>query len=187
MEKVLAKIGKMLNDENITWAVGASLLLKAYSMVESVGDIDLLVSEKDVKKVDALLKEVGVAKDMSDVRLFGNEFFGKYAVDNVDIDIMSGLVLSHQEGVFSYVFDKQSITCFVTLEGIKIPYTSLEDWYVIYQLLENREKKVKMIEEYLMKNGVKNMHLLLRSKEGNLPQHIVKNIDGVLDNHMSKW
>ncbi|MCW6074588.1 hypothetical protein LAV44_04540 [Clostridium sporogenes] len=65
--------------------------------------------------------------------------------------------------IILYNFDYNSISEFKTINGVNISFTSLEDWCVIYQLIPNREGKVKVIESYLLLNGIKNPFLLERA------------------------
>lgn len=64
---------------------------------------------------------------------------------------------------------------------MKIPLTSLEDWYVIYQLIPNRSAKVSLIEGYLRSNGIKRADLLRRMLAQKLPPEVKENIAGMLD------
>ncbi|MBY6897199.1 hypothetical protein [Clostridium botulinum] len=56
----------------------------------------------------------------------------------------------------------------------------MEDWYVIYQLIPNREAKVKVIESYLLLNGINNSFLLERVLKGNLPIEVREKIKKIL-------
>ncbi|EPS50014.1 TPA: hypothetical protein PL619_000635 [Clostridium botulinum] len=56
----------------------------------------------------------------------------------------------------------------------------MEDWYVIYQLIPNREAKVKAIESYLLLNGINNSFLLERTLKGNLPIEVREKIKKIL-------
>ncbi|CEO05635.1 Uncharacterised protein [[Clostridium] sordellii] len=85
---------------------------------------------------------------------------------------MAGFAINHDNGVYNYIFDNMSISEYKLINGVSIPFTSLEDWYVIYQLIPNREVKVDMIEKYLLTNGVKKDNLLKRSLDCNLPLSI---------------
>ena len=100
---------------------------------------------------------------------YSTKYFYEYVVHGFDIDVMSGLSINYNSGTFEYIFDHTSISDFEKINGVNIPLSSLEDWYVIYQLIPNREIKVKMIEDYLLLNGVKNPTLFERSLRGNLP------------------
>ena len=95
---------------------------------------------------------------------------------------MAGFAINHSNGTFRYIFDQNSISEFKLINGVNIPFTSLEDWYVIYQLIPNREVKVKMIENYLLSNKIKKTILLERSLQGCLPIDVRKKVEEML-----KW
>ena len=56
---VLCKIAHALNKENVTWVVGASLLLYLKGIVNDFHDIDILVLEEDVPKVKQVFSKFG--------------------------------------------------------------------------------------------------------------------------------
>lgn len=60
---LLSDIGKKFNKEGILWAVGASIVLNYYNLIENPNDIDTLVSLKDIEKADNILKEIGIKKE----------------------------------------------------------------------------------------------------------------------------
>lgn len=176
---VLSYIGEKLNEENILWGVGASILLNHYGLVESPNDIDILVHTKDIEKLDSVLKSLGEKKLEEKVSTYATEFFYEYIVKGIDVDVMAGFIIKHNEGEYKYTFDNESITEMKNINGINIPMTSLEDWYVNYQLIPNREQKVKLIEKYLLENGIKRPELLKRALAGNLSSDVklrVKNL-----------
>lgn len=105
---------------------------------------------------------IGTKKEFEKSSTYSTKFFYEYTIDNIDIDVMSGFAINHSDGIFEYIFDSKSISNFKTINGIKIPFTSLEDWYVIYQLIPNREYKVEMIEKYLLSNKINHPELLLK-------------------------
>ncbi len=180
MYTVLSSIGKRLNDAGIVWGIGASMLLSQFGLVEKPNDIDICVDSRDIEKADEILKSIGVKKELNGTPLYATKQFYEYIVDGVEVDVMAGLAVYHAAGVFEYVFDKASITDFKIINGVSIPFASLEDWYVLYQLLPNRERKVSMIEEYLMANGIKHPFLLKRVLEGNLPEEVRKRVANLL-------
>ena len=59
--------------------------------------------------------------------------------------------------------------------------TSLEDWYVNYQLIPKREVKANLIEKYLLFNGIKKLILLERALEGNLSSEVRIKIENILN------
>ena len=178
--ETLSYIGEALNDNGITWAVGASILLNHYKLIDKPNDIDILIDLNDIEKADKILKSMGEKKPWDKTANYSTEYFYEYVVNGVDVDVMSGLTINYDKVIFKYIFDKSSITEFKKINGIDIPLTSLEDWYVLYQLIPGRDIKVKMIEDYLLLKGVKNSDLLERSLKGDLPKQIRENIERIL-------
>ncbi len=167
--QTLSYIGEKLNKENILWGVGASILLNHYDLVNNPKDIDILVALKDIHKADEILKSLGHKKVRELNDSYSTEYFNEYVINGIDIDVMSGLTLNHEEGKYTQIFDRASIVDKMDVDDVKIPLTSLEDWYIIYQLIPGREHKVSLIENYLLQNGVKNPILLQRALKCALP------------------
>lgn len=182
----VAFIVDKLNKNNISWAVGASVMLCFHGLVESPNDMDIIVAEKDIEKAKLVLDSIGNllydgSKDHTEIYL--TKYFYKYEVKDVQIDVMSGFILRHNKGVYEFPFDSRSIASYKELEGIKVPLTSLEDWYILYQLMPNREPKVRMIEEYLERVGIKNEELLYRAIKRNLPDNIIVRVNELINKH----
>lgn len=165
----LSYIGSKLNEGNITWAVGASILLNHYGLVDKPNDIDIMINIKDIEKADKILTSLGKKKSQEKVSTYNTEYFYEYVINGIDMDVMAGMIINHEAGAYEYRFDDEAITAEMRINGVNIPLTSLEDWYVLYQVIPNREIKVKLIEDYLMKNGIKNPELLKRTLAGCLP------------------
>ena len=91
--KVLSRMGKRFNEENITWAVGASLLLYLQGIAENFHDIDLMVSEADALHMKEILLHMGREQEANSGKNFQSKYFWKFLVDEVEIDVMGGLVI----------------------------------------------------------------------------------------------
>lgn len=180
MFNTLSYMGKILNDNEIVWAVGASLLLNQFGLIDKPNDIDIFIAIKDIEKADELLKSVGEKRHWEKSAAYSTKYFYEYIINGIDIDVMAGFAVNHSTGIFEYTFDEKSISEFKVINGIAIPFTSLEDWYVIYQLIPNREPKVKIIEDYLLSNGVNRPELLRRALEGNLPPEVRARVEKTL-------
>lgn len=178
--ETLSYIGEKLNEINVTWGVGASILLSQYGLVDSPNDIDILVDIRDIDKVDSILQSLGEKKEWEKTSTYSTKYFYEYVIDSIDVDVMAGLAINHKGGIFEYVFDKKSVSDHIDIYGVSIPFTSMEDWYVIYQLIPNREAKVAMIEDYLQQNGIKAPYLLERSLCGNLPVDVSDKVNKML-------
>jgi hypothetical protein len=166
----LSYIGEKLNEGKVMWGIGASLLLNHYGLIDKPNDIDILIGLKDIEKADAILKSIGEKEIWEKTDAYSTEYFYEYVINGFEVDVMSGLSINHDEGIYRYVFDQDSISEVKKINGVNIPLTSLEDWYVIYQLISNREAKVNIIENYLMSKGINNPILLERALRGDLPQ-----------------
>lgn len=180
MINTLYEIGKILNKNKVRWGIGASLLLNNYGLVDKPKDIDILISLDDIDNTDKLLSNMGDKKIYENVNLYSTQYFYEYLINGIDIDVMAGLCIKHDRGTYEYIFDKLSIVDYFCINKIEIPLMSLEDWYVIYNLIPNREEKVKIIENYLMKNGIKKPELLKRALLGNLPDNVRNRVEELL-------
>jgi muramoyltetrapeptide carboxypeptidase LdcA involved in peptidoglycan recycling len=181
MEQVLSYLGKRLNESKILWGVGASLMLHQHGLADQPNDIDIFVSLDDVDKADEILQSMGRKKRREENGTYETKHFYEYVVDGVDVDLMVGLAISVEDGVFEYVFDHESITDVFKIDGVEIPFTSLEDWFVLYQVIPCREKKVQRIETYLMEQGIQNACLLNRALDRHLPAAVRERINKLLE------
>lgn len=180
MFNTLSYFGEKLNSLNIIWGVGASILLNQFGLIDKPNDIDIFVDIKDIKRADEVLKSIGEKKKWEKSITFITKYFYEYIIDEIDVDVMAGFAVDHNSGVFEYIFDYNSISEFKVINGVNIPFTSLEDWYVIYQLIPNKEFKVNIIEKYLLSNGIKKTFLLERALEGSLPVEVRNKIENML-------
>lgn len=180
MFNTLSYIGEKLNKSNIVWAVGASILLNQFGLIEKPNDIDIFVDINNIERADQILKNIGEKKKWEKTITYSTKYFYEYIIDGIDVDVMAGFAVNHNSGVFEYIFDHNSISEFKVINGVDIPFTSLEDWYVIYQLIPNRQPKVEMIEKYLLLNGIKKSMLLKRALEGCLPVQVRRKIENIL-------
>ena len=181
MFNTLSYIGKKFNEERIVWGVGASILLNHYGLIDKPNDIDILVDLKDIEKADKVLKSIGEKIVLEKTDIYSTKFFYEYLVNGFEVDVMAGLSINYDNGIFKYIFDQSSISEIKIINGVNIPLTSLEDWYVIYQLIPNREIKVSMIENYLLSNGIKKPNLLERALRGHLSNEVRDNIQRLLN------
>lgn len=180
MFNTLSYIGEKLNEEKVVWGVGASILLNHFGLIDKPNDIDILVDLNDIDKADIILKSIGEKKVWEKTDAYSTKYFYEYVINGFDVDVMAGLSINYSNGIYRYIFDHSSISQDTKINGVHIPLTSLEDWYIIYQLIPNREKKVKMIEDYLLLNGMKNPNLLERALSGDLPDEVKDSIERML-------
>ena len=170
LEQVLEKVVACLQHEQIHFGIGGSLLLHHHGLPVTPRDIDLVVALADAERAVLLLSEMGTVLEQDEASLYATEVFQEFIIEGIDLDLMSGLQVRHDEGVFVYPFDEQSI------DSAGRPFMALVDWYVIYQLIPGREQKVTMIEDVFTKQEVDRKRLeQLRSLV--LPQVVRNRID----------
>ncbi len=183
----LAVIACALNQANAHWGIGGSVLLYYCGLVDEPHDIDILTSEYDVETVATTLSRLGFEKPGAPRDLYSTSHFLEYVVDGIDIDVMAGLAINHSEGTYAVPFDDRSITMTRNVGGVTIPFMSLEDWYVLYQLIPGREAKVKLIEDHLLTSGVADVAILELALTRKLPPHVRMRIESLITScHQSK-
>jgi hypothetical protein len=179
----LSYIGEKLNEGRVIWAVGASMLLHQHGLVDKPNDIDILVDLKDIEKADEIFKTIGEKREWEKTDAYSTKYFYEYVINGIDVDVMSGLRINYDKGIFEYNFCGRSISKVKKINGVDIPLTSLEEWYVIYQLISGREEKVNIIEKYLLSNGVKKPDLLEELLSGELPMEVRCSVERLLKLH----
>lgn len=145
--EVLVKIAKVLNNHDITWCVGASLLLYFKGITEVFQDIDIMVMEEDVDRVSQILLEHGRLQPQNPNAQYKTKHFLEFVVDGVDIDVMAGFVIVSGGVDYYFPLERSSVKDFITVNNITIPLQSLEEWRTYYNLM-GRVEKVKMIDSY---------------------------------------
>ena len=183
LKKVLSELAFRLNLENISWGVGASVMLNYYNLVDFPNDIDIIVSTKDSSTADKILRSCGKKNVSRDLEIYKSDFFANYSIRGVEVDLIAGFSIKQNSSYFKYDFDKNSITKLWNLEGVKIPLTAVEDWYILYQLMPNKEEKVQLIEDYFLQQGNCRIELLqkniIKLKNSKVLQRTKKLIDRI--------
>lgn len=141
-------IGNLINQKNITWAIGGSVLLYLKGIVEDFNDIDIMVTEEDVESLKELMLAHGqLIKHLPNSK-YQTKHFYEFNIDEVDIDIIAGFTIVNNNQLHYFPLDKKDITEFIELDGAKIPLHSIMQWRLYYELME-RTEKLKIIDEKL--------------------------------------
>lgn len=138
--KVLSKIGKNFIQENLTWAVGASLLLYLRGFIEDFHDIDIMVDEEDAPRMKEILLTMGTEQAANSDQNFHSKYFWKFFVDEVEIDVMGGLGIIKDGREYYCPLKEEEITDEIMVNGVKIPLHSIERWEYLYALMGRKEK-----------------------------------------------
>lgn len=145
---VLAHIAEEFNYKDVTWAIGASLLLYFKGITSEFHDIDIMIAEDDVETVKEILLSFGDIIQSKPNPKYKTKCFLEFRVDGVEIDAMAGFGIMNQDKEYYFPLKKEDIKDFTEVQGIKIPLQSIEEWRIYYELME-RDEKVQMIDAYL--------------------------------------
>ncbi|WP_404451016.1 hypothetical protein LG329_11785 [Virgibacillus necropolis] len=181
METKLMKLLTILNNINVTWAVGGSYILSCYGLVRTVNDIDLLVDKTTAEEVEITLSKYAKKEETISKEPFLTEHFSNFNLDGTSIDVMGGFNIRHQEGIYDLTFDHLSITNYKKIRNVQVPLSSLEDWYILYSLIPGKQYKANLIERYWNVNGIENPSLLYRSMEKPLPIDLRLKLNQILN------
>jgi len=170
----LIKLAHLLNSNNINWAVGGSTLLKLRGIEIMAHDIDIMIHESDFEMACELLKHMCCECETKESNVFRTKFYRKFNWDGMEIDCMSGMCINLMDMEFNYPFDHKDYD--ILYRDTPIPLCYIEDWYVLYNLMPNREDKVKYIEAYLKENTINKLRFeYLHSL--NIPLEIKRSIE----------
>ncbi|MBM7660837.1 hypothetical protein JOC85_001609 [Bacillus mesophilus] len=180
MLKTLSQIGEKLSDKGITWGVGGSLLLNFYNIIDQPNDIDILVDEEDAAELNKIMLSLGHPKEAVTSYPFCTVNFSKYRLNDIDLDVMAGFSIQHAEGIYKITLKGKSIVGYKRIKGVSIPLCSLEDWYILYWLIPDKQEKALHIEKYFKTNGVKYPQLLEEALKQNLPMEVKNRVKSLL-------
>jgi hypothetical protein len=179
--KVLSKIADGLNKIDCTWGVGGSVLLNFHGLVDKPNDIDILINSKDTEKVKAFMNTIGDPIELCSKEPFKTESFFGYNVDGVIVEFMGNFKISLENSkIYEFILDDKAIVDILAISDSNIKFTSLEDWFVAYLVMNDPKKRVSLIQKYFKENGIKHRHLLQRNLNNNFSKHINEAIEEVL-------
>lgn len=145
---ILIKVAKELNANNITWAVGASLLLYFKGITKEFADIDIMVAENDAERVKEILLSFGELYPKDSNEQYKTKDFMEFSIEGIDFDVMAGFAIVNNDIEHYFPLHKKDIKDYIEIKGTTIPLQSIEEWLTFYKLM-NRTEKVKIINDYL--------------------------------------
>ena len=149
--ELLKKIALRFNDANITWALGASMLLYFKKITIEFHDIDLMIANEDVESVQKILSKMGEIQPPNPNSKYKTKSFMEFIIDSIDVDVMAGFSIVSDGKVHDCSLHKEQIVEWMTLENTKIPLQSPILWCEYYRLM-GRKEKVDVIESALANN-----------------------------------
>lgn len=143
--RVLSKIAKKLNENNITWAIGGSLLLYFKGIVNEFHDIDIVVAESDIEQSKEILLSFGMLLPSVPSSKYKTRSFLEFRVEGVDIDIMAGFSIVNNGHECYFPLKPSDINDYIEIDNTNIPLQSVEQWRIYYDLM-GRSDKVDLID-----------------------------------------
>ena len=137
---VLAKLGRALNEAQVTWAIGASLMLYLNGKVDDFHDIDLTTTVEDAPRVTDILLRLGTMLPTKSSAQFQTKCFAHFMVEGVDVDMLAGFAIVCDGVTHDCSLTKASITSFAEVDGERIPLQSMEEWKSYYRWMGRPEK-----------------------------------------------
>ncbi len=181
-KEILKRIANGLNELNCTWAIGGSVILNQFGLVESPKDIDILIDASQAEEVKAFMNTIGTYVELPSKSPFKTvEFFG-YMVDDIMVEFLGDFKIELEDGkVYEFILDKDAIKEFMIVDGVKVNLTTLEDWFVAYGVMKDPKKRVPLLKEYFKKNGIEHRQLLERNlNNNNIPMSVKLEIESIL-------
>lgn len=154
-KEALLRIADMLNRNAVDWGLGGSSMLWFHGLVDRPNDIDLLVAEHDALRAHELLSRLGTHEAVKPKEPFCTKHFTQYTILGTEVDVIGLFGIRHAEGVYRLDWRRDESTRVELLEGVSIPLTPLEDWFVLYLLMSGRGGKADLIEACLKRQGVR--------------------------------
>lgn len=148
---LLKRIAHRLNEAQVEWCLGASMMLYFKEIVSEFHDIDLMISVDDVAAVEAILSEMGTLcpSDQVPNPMYQTKCFMEYVIDAIDVDVMAGFAIVREGEVYDCSLCTDQITDQLMLEDEVIPMQSPRLWCTYYRLM-GRNAKADLIEKALM-------------------------------------
>jgi len=146
MKKIIESLAKEFNERNLTWAIGGSFLLKRYGINDGFDQLDIMVSEDSIDEIKGVMNDIAEKLGVVNNESFQTDHFSSYKIQNQTINIICNIKCNFKES-FTYSFDKEDISTQYISNNVKIYFSDLLDWYVIYQEIDSA-RTTKLIERY---------------------------------------
>jgi len=177
MNKLIKKIVTEFGKAHIHWGIGGSQLLKFYGITETVNDLDLLIALEDIDAALLVLDSLGKRIEIPHKSEYITESFTRFQIDGIEVDVMANFKIEHEAGIYDFQFDKSTKVKTVIVDEVPFPLTSLEEWYIAYLLMKDRDSKVGMIEAYLLKQKQIDLGLLMNRMHQGIPIEVLLRIN----------
>lgn len=175
-KSVLQRIATEFSNHELTWALGGPVLLGIQGVFDAVEPIGIMITSQGVKKADEILCDMGEKQPRIPASGYISQFFHVYIIDGVQFSLICGMAVRNKGYLFSYNFNKDAIVNMAKIGDVYVPCTSLEDWWILYQMIPHREDLFDIIDRYFHSNGMVYQNRFQIMKTQPLPPSILVRI-----------
>ncbi len=177
--KALAKIAAAFNGAGIVWALGGSLMLKFYGIPCEFNDLDIIVKLEDAKRAAEILACFSTPLKTVKSEIYTSPHYYKFSCSGVEVDLIGGFAIENAAGRYVYHFDENWLGPAAAALGENVPLCLVEDWWVLYQLME-RAGKVEMLNAYFAISPPTCPTALQRALKQPLPPMVLHKIEALV-------
>jgi len=143
--------------------------------VPTFNDLDLMIAGGQLADAKSAMLAAGAAEVPASPPnpAFSSAGFLEFRLDGTDFDLLEGFAVRAGNEVYAYNFNADRIGAVWDAAGVSVPLCPLADWFVLYQLMPGRQKKAKLIAQYLLAHPrVERREWLHSWLDGRLPGNV---------------
>lgn len=182
--RTLSSVVDILKENQIRCGIGGSYLLQLYDLCDEPNDVDFWVYPNDIQKVRSIFREY---EEIIEKIQLPAQYHYKIRYYDIEVDFVACFITRPNQNEYIYNIKPESIEIITTPDGMQLPCTSLEDWYVVYKLL-NKEKKASIIEKYIYKKDVnrtnQRLNMSIEDEDNKLPQRVKNDVKTLVWDNM---
>ena len=144
-KEALDSLLSILEENKVRCGVGGSFLLQMYELYDEPQDVDFWVYPDDLPIVRRIFCNY---PQINEKLQLPEKYHYKICFEGIYVDFVACFIVKPNKNEFLYNIQPDSIEWVDLDSDRKIPCTSLEDWYIVYRLL-NRKSKADIIRTYL--------------------------------------
>jgi hypothetical protein len=169
---------ELLEEHEVSYSIGGSLLLSLKGLPVQPNDVDLLVKPENFTQAKQVLQKRAVRiKDKPPQDCFLTKACTTFTMlDNIQVDLMADFAITYEDTIFRMPF---TAVMEQTVAGI-LPLSSMEAWYVMYWLLPNKETKRELMENYFRSHGLSNRQPLEEASRLGMPAEANRTMEKLL-------
>ncbi|MCL2002125.1 hypothetical protein FWG76_01835 [Candidatus Saccharibacteria bacterium] len=140
---VVKVIADRIGERNIRWILSGSTSLRLQGVDVDVNDIDIVTDEHGARGLDELLAAYRTKKSAYSSTENYRSIYGKYRINDVDVDIMANFQYKLKSGEWSDINVWSEVGVF-DYNGMRLPVLSLEQELKEYESMGRADKAARI-------------------------------------------